>query len=270
MKFMQIFVIFLFVKNSIQFNIECVFLNDHWNDVVGELYTCEVDNISNLEESALESVKGSHLSGKTKQQVKGTIILTPQSENLKHFPRNLLDFFPNLIAIYIGESDISKITSADLKTYTKLKTITIYKSKISSISSDLFEFNTELKLVSFSHNNFLKNIDEYVLNNLKQLKQAHFLSNKCVYFKADNPKEINELKKKFKEKCTPEIDHDQCPSSCTNTDDFKNLLDLVESLKRSDNDQQITIKELKRKYNEQQKTIELLQQKLLDMTNDMK
>lgn len=237
--FLQFFVILLIFSKSFQLKIECRFSSTFSWYLFGNEYTCETSKFSSLEKSSVEFVNGAHLEGKSHENVKAIKFIN--SENLTFFPRNIHEFFPNLIIIYVEKLNISKISSVDLKAYTELESIDIRKSRISSIPGDLFKFNKKLKIVLIRENDFLDQIGEKLLEDLKELKEAYFGSNKCIDdVHADSHEEIKKLKRKFADKCR----------YVENSVDIKALQKLVENLQKTIKNQKETIENLKRQIAE--------------------
>lgn len=250
LKLKQIFVIFLFLKNSHQITIECEFRYEYWN-YIGGLQTCDVRHFTNMGEPTIR------FKNVARHDIKGINFWSPLDTNVTIFPRNLLDVFPNLIAIFIYKDSTSKISSVDLEAYKDLEWFGITGSSITYLPGDLFKFNTKLKYVQIWANGQLENVGENLLGNLKHLKIANFAWNKCMTedFKADTPEKINELKKALKTKCPQRA---QCPSYCSSNDDeiynLQNIIDkqkfLIEFLRRSGDNQKKTINELTQRLRE--------------------
>lgn len=54
-------------------------------------------------------------------------------QNLIKFPKNLNEFFPNMIALAISNCDLKKISRSDFKGLQSLREIAIFHSKIESL-----------------------------------------------------------------------------------------------------------------------------------------
>lgn len=252
----SIILIFLLVKNSLELSFQCEFKISE-DTYAGKIYACYADGngkIWDLKSPEITYINGTHLAGKTDECVKEFVI---HHSKVKYFPKNILSFFPNCESISIYPSEISKLSSADLEPYPNLKSIYI-KSKIISIPGDLFKFNQNLVFVGFENNNHLQHVGENLLENLKQLKTAKFLANKCVNVLADTPEKITSLKDTLVDDCPPEIDF--CPSSCSidniqsELDEQRNIVLLY--LKTHDEkliDHQIALKNIEEKIEIQQK-----------------
>lgn len=219
MKFIQIIVILLLVHNSHELDIECKFkdirtLYDEASDYItiddkvleenSHIYFCEVKKIWDDEEQRVKFVNGSHLEGRSEKNVMS--IIFKDLENLNYIPKNLLQFFPNLISISSYNTNLSRISSSDLESYSELKFFTLMNSKISYLPSDLFKFNTKLESILISENGYLDHVGKKLLENLKYLKKADFNGNQCIHFYADTPEQIEELKRELAtDECTPYV-----------------------------------------------------------------
>lgn len=252
MKLIQILFIFLSVKESFELEIWCQINNYAWH-TVGFLQTCEVSTFSKVHISAITLVNGSKESINT---VKGIHFLHG-SENLKFIPKNMLDFFPNLIAIDFSSTNISEISSNDLKAYTDLVYFSIFDSKISVIPGDVFKYNEKLKYVSFAHNFLLKHVGENLFENLKQLQRANFGKSNCIDLYAGAPDSLKVLIKDLNVKCK--------------LDDFKNLKNttveqkIIEKLRKSITDQEKTIKNQEAMIESFKEEIEDLKQRINEL-----
>jgi hypothetical protein len=268
---LKIFLLFFLVKESIEVSFECKFENEILY-YVGTIYDCSADELFwNLNEPQINLINGTHESGKSNRDVKG-LSIEPQNKNhyLVDFPQNIHNYFPNLKAILIWYSKISKISSNDLQHFPDLEYFGFHYSKIISIPGDLFKFNKKLKFVFFYGNQELTHVGNGLLEDLKDLKYAGFRQNKCIDMIAVTPEEIEELNEKLIEKCPP----DYCPPSCA-IDDIKKCFNekineqtkTIESNKNLNeqefNDQRkiiekqkLSIDNLEKKHNDDQKIIE--------------
>lgn len=200
-KFWQIFVIFLFVNKSNQLNIECSYDIIHPVAIQHRYYACEIYKIWNVDEPQLESVNGTHNTTQSNTDVEGLIFLV---NDLKYFPGELINFFPNLISIHIWWSQINVLSSKDLEPFPKLEEFRLYDSKITSIPGDLFHYNRNLKYIGIAGNGFLNLIGENLLTEeLEQLKIVHFNANGCIDREADSIKKLRELRIDNFRKCQP-------------------------------------------------------------------
>lgn len=116
-------------------------------------------------------------------------------------PKEIEKFFPDLEAIKIIMSNLKSIKKADLKPFSKLKELCLGKNDLETLDSDLFEFNRELRFVSF-YQNKLKFIGEDILKPLKKLEDARFMYNCCISQEALKSSDIPELVDSLTKQCS--------------------------------------------------------------------
>lgn len=207
--------------------IECEFENYPFY-VIGSHYSCVASQIWDLEEQKLNFVNGSHHNDKTNVDVNG--IYFDSTDELKYFPTNINVHFPRIKAIYIkSRNHIRKLSSSDLRPLVELEYFGLTRSQIKLIHGDLFTFNRKLKRIIFFQNDFLNNVGENILENLNDLKQVHFGTNKCInYQDAVTPEDIQKLSIELRTRC-PSLD--ECPSECLTK--INNLQKTIDKLKIS-------------------------------------
>lgn len=218
-KLIQILLILAIANKSLQLDFECSFVLS-----TGSNLYCEAYKTWNEQVSAVKFVNGTHYEGDTNEQVNS--VSFTKAHRLNHFPRNLREFFPNLIAIYIYDCNISKMLPSDLKAYSELEVLYIKGSPISSIPGDLFKYNNKLMRICIDFNHHLQHVGLNLIENLKNLEYVSFFSNECINFIADTPEKISDLSEKLAESCPPE--HHHAPSSRRNREcDCDKLQELV-------------------------------------------
>ncbi|KAG5679113.1 hypothetical protein PVAND_008705 [Polypedilum vanderplanki] len=118
--------------------------------------------------------------------------------NLKHFPRNIKNVFKNLIRIGISQSNLSKITSEDLKDFPKLKGLYLHFNQIEVIRKDTFKFNPEIEEIILKYNK-IKHIEPKAFSKLRNLKELDLTGNSCQFEWAGKREEVLEIIKKIEE-----------------------------------------------------------------------
>lgn len=229
----------IFIKNSFELSFECEFSEIITWGITGNKYTCIPLNVWGFDESEITFINGTHQADKKDKDVKG-LLIPNFVEKLEKFPRNIHEFFPKLEAVQVESNNISEITSADLQNYDKLENFGLLSSQITSLPGDLFNFNSKLIKVAIFANHLLSHVGENILGNLKHLKGANFLQNKCINSLATTPESIQTLKEELVTKCPPlttttsqpptttQPDNDQCPLACSN--EMEKLQQTIESL----------------------------------------
>lgn len=146
------------------------------------MYHCRVSppNIYKLEDFDFLNVIGRHDYGKSHKDVELLYFHSIKDTSyLATFPK-LHKVFRNLRYIYFYDTNITGISSYDLKFLPDLQGITFDECKISSLPSRLFEFNLQLEMISIEDNYELNHIGVEIFNNLPKLQYVRFKGNKCL------------------------------------------------------------------------------------------
>jgi Leucine rich repeat len=175
-------------------NIECDYMM--WSHVgdFGHLYTCEVKNITDIEDKSIETVSGTHLDGKSDvdvQEINFRCYLNNCHE-LDYIPENIHKHFPNFIGLLFDECKIKDLSGDELKNYANLESIVIYKSPLENIPGNLFQNNSKLKYLNFSKNKITK-VGSNLLKGLDQLYEAWFGGNTCIRLVVDRYEDKSEM-----------------------------------------------------------------------------
>jgi hypothetical protein len=159
--------------------LDCPFETKIWANYVGEAYTCYYPTLSNIAESQqLTGVFGTHEAGKSNSDVK--VLNIAFNMNLTYFPRGIENFFPNLIALYISNTNITSIHGDELIPFPKLTNFQIAVNPyFERVPGNLFSNNKLLQVVSFYKNN-IKHVGEGIMNGLSSLRWIEFNRNYCI------------------------------------------------------------------------------------------
>lgn len=177
---------------------ECEFSSDVEYHVIGTPYRCEVKNLEVLtDDKTVTKISGNHKTGKSNSDVK---LISIQEQNMRSFPGNISNFFPNVEGLIIDDCSLKTISKIDLVNFPNLKLLFIGNNKINSLDSDLFEGCPRIEYLVFK-NNFTKRIGSEILSPLSKLKFANFERNTCIRMKATNPDEIEILKNEIEKRC---------------------------------------------------------------------
>ncbi|KAL7012464.1 hypothetical protein ACKWTF_014863 [Chironomus riparius] len=177
---------------------------------VGYVYECVLQNTLNIksrESAVINSVNGSHSSGKSNADVTG-FWSWDSSCVIEYFPRNLDNIFTNLKMILIQYGRLKEIQQSDLRPFTKLVFLSLYNNEIEFLEDGLFAYNPELEYVGFAFNKII-HIGSQVFDNLNKLTWLRLLGNKCINMDAvNNQTTVKEVISQAKSKCLsfPEID----------------------------------------------------------------
>ena len=144
-----------------------------------DTYTCVVQNNLNIDESEnirIVSATGNHHDEKNNEDVFGLHI---ENKNTKFFPAGLEMIFENLAVIWIENGKIKEISQSDLKHFPSLHSIYLGRNDISVLSDGLFDYNQDLKLISF-YNCKISQIGQNVFDKLEFLAHLWIDKNVCI------------------------------------------------------------------------------------------
>jgi len=199
-----------------------------WNDV-SQVYTCWYARVTNYnDEATVTNITGNHIIGKTNADVEGFVIyLEP---NLSRIPRGIENFFPNLIGLAWGNTNLTSLVADDLKPFPKLLSAWFPSNKFVSLHSDLFVHTPMVRHIDFGRN-LLENVGSDLLTSLNNLTSALFNDNRCISFNANTSQSIQNLIAMLREQCpepetttaipttttlsTTTVDPEECPVGCS-------------------------------------------------------
>lgn len=165
-------------------------------------YTCNNAIVSNVEDGAyLRGVYGQHESGKSDSDVKYLFIL--HVTHLAVFPRGIENFFPNLEAIYIGNSSITSLSGDELEPFGNLFWLSFSRNAdFERIPGNLFNSNPLMRHIQFYDNN-IKHVGVNLFSSLTNLIFLDFRFNYCVHkWVSNNTAEIQVLINHLSTNCT--------------------------------------------------------------------
>jgi len=195
------------------------YTNVYWES---NLYTCQVTKAYGVN-ATLTAIKGTHLSGKTNEDVQGLELIDVYS--FDQIPINLDHFYPNLIAIEFSKGNLSSVTANDLKPFSNLKILSIWKNKIVTIEGDLFRFTPNIQWIYFN-NNMITSVGSDLLSELSNLTYANFGYNPCISTVATGGAEIESLKTELLNKC-PSL-YTTTPAESTTPDECWTIICKIE------------------------------------------
>ncbi|KAG5668578.1 hypothetical protein PVAND_016515 [Polypedilum vanderplanki] len=207
-KFHLLLFIVIFTTNAIQSDvIQCEFEFINYFQLNKEFYMCKVSNIQIFNHGAkisIENAIGQNLENKKNEQVEGTNF--SNAPNLNLIPTNLERIFPNIILIFINNSNLTQITSDDFKPFPKLKAIYILFNSIEFLCKDFFIHNRELEAISFWENK-IRHIEPSTFKNLSSLRILDLRGNVCNFpdWVDDRNAVVNSIRKIEHGECLSEI-----------------------------------------------------------------
>ncbi|KAG5666497.1 hypothetical protein PVAND_014521 [Polypedilum vanderplanki] len=141
------------------------------------IYKCIVTGIKRIAENGrVLGVFGHHVPGKTNKDVQAITIFNQQ---LKHFPRYICSFFPNLRSISVIGCEIEALSPFDFIGFEDVEKLLLNGNKITKLPGDVFQYAKNLESVSF-FNNRIEHIDEMTFEDLKKLKYLNLKMNATI------------------------------------------------------------------------------------------
>lgn len=188
----------LLLELAVSVRLNCRFEFSEPVEFVGEVYACNVGAIhveaSNL---TLERVDGSHMEGKSANDVKGMFVDT---QKLQFIPKGLGEAFKNLEVLHILNSELKVITKEDLQQFPNLKSLWVNDCDLQRLESGLFKFNPKLKEIRFQYNE-IDFIASDVFEPLKDLEKADFGANSCISSRAYDRKQLEGIFREILRNC---------------------------------------------------------------------
>lgn len=155
-----------------------------------------------LAEDGVFKVFGDHLVGRSNKDVDGILF---NNIKMKHFPRLLGQFFPNLKTLMMNSCEVRYITSYDFVGLRNLQQLSMNGNKIIVLPNALFEETPAIEAVSF-YGNMIKFIDPNIFDSLPNLKHANFKLNTNIdacHKTVGNGISLDCLKEIILENCQP-------------------------------------------------------------------
>ncbi|XP_070491072.1 uncharacterized protein [Chironomus tepperi] len=199
------YLIFIIVA-SIHFNIsesastKCHHYQAEWR-TISKVYLCDVKNNLNLESRQLaiiDSSNGTHKGDKNDTYVTGFLA---DNKNMKYFPRNLENFYPNLKAIAIFNGRIKEIDQMNLKPFPMLLELNLNNNDIEILDENLFFYNPLLEYVEFSKNKIYF-IGLRIFDELKMLTVLKLEMTACIDEIEETVNKTKKIINNVKQKCS--------------------------------------------------------------------
>lgn len=135
------------------------------------LYACdgifEFDGEQRLR--LVTEVSRNHLHNQTDSDVRGFVV---KSQHLGLIPRNIAQFFPNLLALELNELGLWRISREDFEAFNQLQSLSLRDNHIQIVDSNLFDGNLQLKSIDLN-NNPLRHVSHNVFSRLIALTTLH-------------------------------------------------------------------------------------------------
>jgi len=163
------------------------------------VYYCQGSLVSGESIDNVTTVSGSHQIDKSNLDVLG---LSMPSQNVQYFPRNIAEFFPNIIAFYFNDNNISSISHNHLSPFLNLEYVDIQSNSLTSLDGNLFAGLNSLKLIRLQYNNIINIGHDFILPNTGEV---NFYSNTCVSQVARTVDQMDALRFHMMVSCPPTI-----------------------------------------------------------------
>lgn len=185
---------------------------------VTQPYTCRLHDFRcESPTDAVDEVSDSHSGGKTQADV--TSVKFVNSPKMIFFPKGIENFFFDVTHLSVSECGLLEIHQSDLKAFPKLQYLTLYKTKITTLESGLFQFNPKLTKLSVAHCP-LKSIAADIFKPTPGLAYVNFHYNACISSGATRRDEIKLVEAEIVKNCPNLDDQDgrRNPEELPNTD----------------------------------------------------
>ncbi|KAG5668810.1 hypothetical protein PVAND_016734 [Polypedilum vanderplanki] len=175
--FLKVFIVILTLQSfvySIELNCKSFITSNWWTQ---SLYECENGNIqiTSKTKRTITKINASHNHRKSNKDVDSVWI---HDTIVNFFPKNLEEFFPDLIAISITTSKLKEIHADDLKPFPKLIKLFLTNNELEVLDEDLFANNPKLKRLNFDGNR-IRHVGGSLFVGHENLLFLHFLNNNC-------------------------------------------------------------------------------------------
>lgn len=184
-----IFIILALFTQSYSVILECKYLSEWWPKMEFK-YSC-VTTLSEVSTTQrLRAVNGEHEAGKNNSHVES--IEFQGCTGSTFIPKDMLIFFPNLIAIRLMSCGSLILTGNELNEYENLQMFAVEMTKIERIPGNFFAFTPQISIIGFADNN-LKYVGSKLLQTLNNLSWISFANNDCINQTATSLDEIPSL-----------------------------------------------------------------------------
>lgn len=208
-------------------------------------YTCNATvGLTGLSDT-LEAVTGIHEKKKSNDDVRG---LAVTNQNIGVFPKNIINFFPNIVMIKFTNTGFTSLSGSDLTPFPNLVALHVANNNIERLSNNLLVSNSKLKTFVFENNN-MKHIGAKLVNRFATLRILKLNGNTCVSGEANNDStDLSNLLYQIAVDCAPtfetmESDLLDSPTflaaidarieaqveTCVKTDDFSATIGSIQS-----------------------------------------
>lgn len=195
---MKLFVLFLAIISQVSATVvHCNFWNNHYAQIALQ-YTCDVSRIDLTESQTILRIIGHHNVGRNNSHV--AVFAARHRSEINFIFRGIKNFFPNLIGIDQGWSNITSLNGDELDEYESLQFLALDSNYLRHIPGNFLSRNDNMRALMFSWNS-LSTVGENFLNVTARLVQADFMTNVCINQHANSQAQIQNLVVNMKNNC---------------------------------------------------------------------
>lgn len=202
---MKIFLLIVAVSISCidAFTINCSYVNFLWPSI-GVQYTCMVHPSLSVRSpnQVTTGVRGIHIAGRSNADVR--MVNFHGVDDLVVVPRGMSNFFPNIHAIRIYDSDVRNLVGNELNEYRNLRWFSVFDSDVHTIPSNFFANNPNMIHVAFDAN-YVQQVGEGLfdpIRNVRSMSYMGFLSNRCINQSGSNSNQIDRVLERLRTHCS--------------------------------------------------------------------
>lgn len=163
-----------------------------------EIYYCEATIVDIGTPQMISGITGSHLPGRTNNDVAGFRIRKQQIADL---PLNIHEFFPNLQGYTVLHAGLSRVSSEDFKNLPYLRQIDFNFNEIQVLPRNLFIRNPLLEFISFD-NNLVRHVAHHIFDNL-QISTLALRYSTCINEAQTGRAEVSRMIFRIFQQCMP-------------------------------------------------------------------
>lgn len=202
MKFFLL-IVALGVSSIDAFTINCSYVNFLWPSI-GIQYTCMVHPSLSVRNpnQVVTGVRGIHVAGRSNADVR--MVNFHGVDDLVMVPRGMSNFFPNIHAIRIYDSDVRNLVGNELNEYRNLRWFSVFDSYVNTIPSNFFANNPNMVHVAFD-SNYVQQVGGGLfdpIRNVRQMSYMGFLSNRCINLSGSNANQIDRVLERLNTHCS--------------------------------------------------------------------
>lgn len=201
-RFARIFLIALSLSLTSSMVLECNFRMAQI-PFVQRIYTCEDPRVVSFGDGKnIVEITGNHLEGMGNFDVRGFHTRSNYPANLTEFPRNIGDFFPNMVYLGMLNTSIASVPSESLRFMASLEFFSFSHSDVTSLDGDLFALTRNLRWIWIDHHP-LQHVGQGLLTGLSRLQRVDMDHNTCIDQRALSEGQIQDLKRDLLIQCPP-------------------------------------------------------------------